>query len=322
MFNCSLIVKDASENYGFVFDSLNPTNRIFLSVRETPSPTSAINKITICEYDLSNNSIEKIYPVATHGLPGNYEDARFFYYKNRLGISYTYKMSITASFLGDDFTITHKDIIPIKHKFSSVEKNWTFVERGNEFFALRNYCPIEVYKVNMKSGGEITPYVKWDWTYSSARLRGGSPPVFLDNKYYMVLHSAVTYQMYMLVVDANTFKPLQISGDSLIRDIKTKFQFPCGLLYDTATSEWIVSLGIDDAKCGIVRFKKDNLLLHNIASVTEDTLFKKYVLRNGIIKDIGESTGADSLLREIGLLREEMTLLRKFIMEGPSKEFL
>ena len=310
MFNCSLVVKDSSSNYTFVFDSSNPLNRVYLSVRETPSLTTIKNSITVCEYDISNNTLNKIYPVVKHGRAGNYEDARFFFYKNQLGISYTYNMSIAASLLNDEFSISQHNILPIIDYFPPIEKNWTFFEKHGELYTIRNYCPLEVYKVNMDAEHCLTPHSKWEWKYGTVQLRGGSPPVLWNNKFFMALHSAHEYQTYMFVIDAETFQPLQISSTALLKDLKTRYQFACGLLYDTHTSEWIISMGIDDVSCGLARFSEKQLLLTDIKPVTENKSFAKYVMKKSIQYDKPPPTDMEILIEEIKHIREELSRIR------------
>jgi hypothetical protein len=313
MYNCSLVVYNkTTDKYSFNYTG-EQSEKVLLMVRESPKIVTS-NSIWILDYDMSKNNVNMATQLTRDTPCATFEDARFFIMNNELSISYTHDLTINISELNRSLGFKSKNIaFFLKEYFPPPEKNWVFTEQDNKLRAIRFYCPMAVYTIDMENK-KIVPHCQWNWSHP-AKLRGGTPPVYHNGKYYMVLHTANTYLMYMFVVDAATFKPLYISSKPLITDIKTKFQFPCGLLHNATKQQWHISLGIDDKECAIATFLEKNLNLEPIRNVEYDMFFNKMIYCTKT-KHISQD---DSIQYELEELKKEVKLLRRMCILDESR---
>ena len=256
MFNCAVIVKHKDGGHSFVLKE--DTDTIIFIYRQTPLE-GTYNSIYMC--DLNKDTMDIIKPITgliTSAKHGCYEDARFFMYKDTMGLSYTFNYTMGISLLQED-KLKLVDL-PF-NKISPIEKNWTFFEHDGLFLGIRFYKPLVIYTIDL-SGSTIIPHKKWVWDIPglSSSIRGGAPPVLVGDRYYIFTHSAVTYHTFLLTIHKDTLKPLEFTPSPLFKDINSKFQFICGAIFDANNYRWILTMGIDDIYCGIVTIFHTDIL--------------------------------------------------------------
>jgi predicted GH43/DUF377 family glycosyl hydrolase len=193
---------------------------------------------------------------------------------------------------GNSFTSDMTGLqIPFKYNVNSCqewEKNWIFFENdGTECFVY-SFVPFIVVNIH----GELIrnqnwmhpmierkqrerscvpryrPDTKWynmeNNSEISFHIRGGCPPVRLEDDLYFFVHTRcmpeTLYNMMVIVVDKN----LRLKGYSDIFDVKTetphKILFPMGAVYDMSSSTWYISCGLDDQEQVIIRIQHEFLL--------------------------------------------------------------
>ena len=253
VFNCSLIVKHADGLHSSIIT--DPTDCLLFMYRETPIVDIENSiKITTLDFD-AHKLIGPIQNIINKAPKGDKEDARFFLFKGLLGISYTDKYTTGLSWLYN--TILDPINLDLTKNFPK-EKNWTFFEHDGELMAIRYYMPLEIYKVDFKTN-RVVLHKKFSWSFSTPyELRGGASPVRKNDKYYLFLHTSVTYKTYVLTLDSTTLTPLEITKNDIF-DIPTKYQFVCGAVFNDLTDSWIVSMGLDDLYCCVTTITQTDL---------------------------------------------------------------
>ena len=254
VFNCSIVVKKANGDFSYTLQDIG--NNVLFMFRQTPFEEPVRNTICLTNLSWLNFTISSpVINLIKDAERGNKEDARFFILKGQLGISYTERGSMGLSW------IVKNTLQPIEMDFSQFpdEKNWVFFEKDAELYAMRYYKPLEIYKIDIENN-EISKVFTWTWDFPTEySLRGGSPPVLYNNKYYVFLHSAKSYKTFVLVLDSETFAPLEFSKDPILDTIPSTIQFICGAVCDTINNRWILSLGLDDAHCCVAKIKFEDL---------------------------------------------------------------
>ena len=273
MFNCAIVAKDLSGNPSFVIKDCSDT--LLFIYRVTPLNV-IINSIYLTKMDIDTYDVDlPVTPVIRNQKKGDKEDARFFIYRGRLGLSYTNKYTMGIAFLTDDNSLEE---IPLPFaEVSSIEKNWTFFEHNGELLAIRFYRPFIIYKIDIQ-GRTIEPYKRWEWEIPKLKhsVRGGAPPVLLGDRYYIFTHTSETYQTQLLTIHAETLMPLEFTPVPLLEAIYSKFQFICGAVFDERKYEWVLSMGLDDLYCAVVTISHTQVLralvpitdLYEIARIT------------------------------------------------------
>jgi predicted GH43/DUF377 family glycosyl hydrolase len=270
MFNPALVVCDPSGNYKFSVDSHN--DQVLFMFRSNPSRNNVINSIYISEIDLSSAALSQMQAIVSSEPMGSFEDARFFLLGRQIGISYTYRYSMAISLLSDYYKIVPNSSTSFLSQFRPTEKNWTFFEHcgpggiGNQFLAIRTYHPLEIYSVDSKTK-HLTLAHQFNWQLPKQlrqlRLRGGAPPVKVGDQYYILLHTAITYRMYILVVDAASLTPKSISSRPIL-DTTAPIEFPCGMLYNSMADSFVISIGFNDTVSGIYTIRRDAIMYLNV----------------------------------------------------------
>ena len=254
VFNCAILVKKANGDFTYTLNDIG--DNILFMFRQTPMVEPILNSISFTNVSWLNFTISSpVSCLMKDAARGDKEDARFFIFKNQLGISYSEKGSMGLSW------VVKNTLQPIDLDFSNFpnEKNWVFFEKDAELYAMRFYNPLEIYKVDLENK-EFTKVFSWGWEYPiEHQLRGGSPPVLYNNKYYVFLHSAVTYKSYVLVLDPDSFSPLEFSESPLLENIPSTKQFICGAVCDKINNRWLLSLGLDDTYCCVAKIKFEDL---------------------------------------------------------------
>lgn len=258
MFNPSLIVKDINNNFSYNITSYN-TNNIYMSYRECPYKYNN-NSTVISKINIQNSTIINSNYLFMHNNIGYNEDARFFIYNGNIYISNTYNYNMNIILLDNDLMFKEQ-IMTFTNTYEK-EKNWTFFEKEGKLYSIRYYLPLEIYEINLENK-IITKIFSYNWINNildnNVQLRGGASPIKKDNELYIFLHSSYTYEIYTLVIDYNTFKPLKYTSESLFKDIHTQIKFVCGALYNIITNKWVLSVGIDDMYSALFTISDDEL---------------------------------------------------------------
>jgi hypothetical protein len=258
MFNCAAICRSVDGSWSFHLK--DDTDTVYFIYRQTPV-SADINSIYLTTLDIDNAKLLTLPAKAlvTNAERGDKEDARFFLHNGLVGLSYTDKFTMGLSWLDRDMNL---DVIKMPFgEISKLEKNWTFFDHKDRFLGIRFYRPLVFYDIDIDAKS-IVPYKKWEWDMSDLfnEVRGGAPPVLVGDRYYIFTHTAKSYLTQVLTIDAETLEPLEFTPEVLFPMLDTKFQFICGALFDERRYEWVLSLGIDDLYCGIIKLSHTLLL--------------------------------------------------------------
>jgi hypothetical protein len=256
MFNAGLIV-DSNGTYDYHICS--DDDSIYMLYRECPF-TYDKNAAILCNIDINTLVTSDFKDICEYTDIGNYEDIRFLIFKGELYISYTHHMNMKIS----KFSIETGDITDVDISFDEFpkEKNWTFFENNGVLYGIRYYSPLQIYIIDLEQNS-IRLYSTYEWKFnhpcSLIQLRGGAPPILLNGKYYVFLHSSVTYYIYAMTFDAVTFQPLSYTPEPLFNEIESYVKFTCGALFDERNQEWNVCFGVDDLECAIGKISLEEL---------------------------------------------------------------
>jgi hypothetical protein len=196
------------------------------------------------------------------------EDARLFTYDQKLYASVTrlhydvfrsalYKQAIVP--LENDQTRPTAIESSLNDYVSKrqMEKNWQFFQIGAKKYAIYSVQPFVVFEL---AGDDLKPVRKvtdFKWTTPGIQMRCGTPPVWVRDRFFMVVHSK-DYKMYAVTLDASlnvvgyTKKPLIDCPGHYI-------QFPCGLVYDERTDVFLISMGINNKQVAVLKIAKSYL---------------------------------------------------------------
>ena len=162
-----------------------------------------------------------------------------------------------------------------------LEKNWTFFEEfpGGRLLAIYSITPHRVLEFSLAGDGDV-PFeeiarVEWStdgYPASHGGLRGGAPPYFADDRFWVFCHSVhdgvdgyryapsvyCFQQEYPFAPSAKPKTPLRIASPSgatrtyaRLNPAVGEVVYPCGSARDGA--RWLISCGINDEQCAIAR---------------------------------------------------------------------
>lgn len=148
-----------------------------------------------------------------------------------------------------------------------IQKNWQFFSHEKELHFVYWYQPFQVVK-----GKEVFTHEKPAMAWPYGELRGGTPPVRIDDLYFTFFHSRIEsgrakYFMGAMAFEAKApFKPVKMTPSPLLAATNKEpglswaptTVFPCGSIYKEG--RWCVSLGVNDLNCGLVDYQHDDLL--------------------------------------------------------------
>lgn len=148
------------------------------------------------------------------------------------------------------------------------EKNWLWFQSDGDLQCVYTLEPMRVFSIrNGDQASESVPIKHWRF----GRIRGGSPPVRIDDEFLLFFHSSRPwvdeygrgrrrYYMGALTMTVRppfrltsiTPNPLLIGSHHDIRELSSPLVvFPCGAkLIDNA---WLVTMGINDERCGWIK---------------------------------------------------------------------
>lgn len=153
------------------------------------------------------------------------------------------------------------------------EKNWPWFFHEDRLHLLYQANPWEVYQFGTRWDERVThtaPGLQWDY----GEIRGGTPPVRVDDLYWTFFHSSVPwegayrrYYMGALAFEVKApFNPVRITKVPMLagsahdrwNNRKPPCVFPCGAVLRDNT--WLVTYGVNDLNCGWVEIPHNDLL--------------------------------------------------------------
>lgn len=167
-----------------------------------------------------------------------------------------------------------------------LEKNWTLFENSSIFYAIYSVNPHRILTFSLTESNDdiiFEDVISHPWNteaYSAhyGQLRGGAPPVLVDDKYYNFCHSlyyigqALHYAVSVYVFSAHApFLPLiaplkilelpnPLGTDTRLPRLNTavtQVNYPCGAQFED--NNFIISYGINDELCMISVIPYDNV---------------------------------------------------------------
>lgn len=208
-----------------------------------------------------------------------YEDARAFYlpHLNQVGVSVcTFKWHgdrqwtgaiQMLGFFNQDWDCKVNHYVPFENNALSLEtvpreryqKNWLFWLRDKTMMLLYKSDPWTVAMFGNRWDDRKT-FVNEGAKWSLGEIRGGTPPVLVDDRYYTFFHSSMpwrgNYRRYFAGVIAFSAEPpfevLSVSQEPLLtgsqqsrwEQRKPLCVFPCGAVIRNGT--WLVTMGSND----------------------------------------------------------------------------
>ena len=165
------------------------------------------------------------------------------------------------------------------------EKNWQFFDFDGKMHCVYSITPHVILRVGEGGICHTAAFseseIDWKW----GEMRGGTPPILVDDRYYSFFHSSfrdgalVCYVMGCYSFEATPpFKILSVSTVPLLRPgledrpstchPELAAVFPCGSWF--RERQWLVSYGYHDSVCRIIELDHDRVL-NNMAEVNQHT---------------------------------------------------
>lgn len=279
-FNGSMFVKFGTKVSSIIPKDCNDDYEIWCIYRTTPSLRECMASdlrftrvcLDTCKADLSTNV------ALTENV--SKEDPRVFCCGKRLMVTYSHVVDkrirnmrihiqgVVCDASKVEFPKIHDLEFDLNCR-APLQKNWTFFEDCGVILLLYNVMPLEIFIwKNTDLSTEVTmqkcyPLIERTWQHPlkpGLRLRGGCPPIRVDNFLYVFTHS-IDYEVYCMKVDPTIFHVIGVSKEAILpnRGNKKDIHFPCGAIYDENDETFYVSLGIDDVKLGYFSISKDEL---------------------------------------------------------------
>lgn len=279
-FNGSIFIRYKNDDDSVYFSNyldVTKNHEIYCVYRSTPTriqcfdSTLCISKICLQEYTAS--SLIKLYE---HHMK---EDPRVFCMNDKILVTYSevierirrLVIKLHGTVYDKDFNKLYTIDFTELNKYSIIQKNWTFFEEHNITHVLYNVMPLEIYLWDKEKA--FYNIIKRKWSHplnESLILRGGCPPIKIDDLYYVFIHST-NYEIYCMILDCYYFSITKVTKIPIIenRGKKLDIHFPCGAIYDN--KDFIISCGIDDENLALITISKeyiDSLMI----DVTDNSL--------------------------------------------------
>lgn len=253
-FNGSIIIKK-DNNYIHVVDSLENTEiiNVFRMSRQPSTASSLCAKKITKDGECRGDAIEIIT---------QYEDPRLFSFKDELYVSATFLHYISGNLttkikilkLSNHFKILESRLIEVgKNSLSNPEweKNWLFFAHMDKLVFIYTLCPFVVYSAD----GQLIQYQEWSWPHD--HIRGGTPPILVNNNYYMFAH-AKSWNGVIRIVVIQFDLSLTITRMSPILSNLDCFEivYPSGCIFVGEENRFYVTCGIEDREQYILFFSK------------------------------------------------------------------
>lgn len=172
------------------------------------------------------------------------------------------------------------------------EKNWLWFEPSpGEFHFVYSTGP--VHQVVRYGKGAQTAYDAPGLAWRYGHIRGGTTPVLFDGLYWSFFHSSIDineepprrryYMGAYAFVPEPPFAPVCMTSQPILAGSEADLRersaplcvFPCGLLLEGRGTErptWLVSLGVNDCSCALLRVPHAELMLRMDSVLGEPTL--------------------------------------------------
>jgi hypothetical protein len=220
------------------------------------------------------------------------EDCRLFHYKNELWISYTEldkgrwddnrsrdicQCHAKLCFDGSRYYSEQSQRTEYGKNKSGIEKNWTYFDYNGEMWVCYNPAKNEFIRVNPYGNDVLETRVgEKEIFYQYGHLRGGTPPVWIEDKkrYLSFFHGSSAnewllrrYYMGALLIDPETMKITDISEKPLVfGSAKEEFcgngngmcVFPMGKI--RKGDNWVVSCGINDTYNALITISNEKVM--------------------------------------------------------------
>jgi hypothetical protein len=171
----------------------------------------------------------------------------------------------------------------------AIEKNWMLFESGGDCHAVYSINPHRILRFSLQGSDAIvcTPVAATAWVDDCyqpgwGELRGGTPPQRVDNCFHSFCHSvhgpsgAYVYSAAAYSFSAEfPFAPVQVpmrplaiavpaqlhsSSQERLNKVVREVVYPAGAVFDQG--QWIVSLGVNDQYCALLRISGADLAAH------------------------------------------------------------
>jgi hypothetical protein len=270
-----------------VVENITPETRVLLMFRRSFShwgPCDIVAVYLSGEFHASKD-VSGVYVSSADGsqAPSNWlglpwrEDPRLFSVRDGLGVSYSvvcaydrgtigYKIWQRQGYMLLDRGLTPlvTDVfVPINRNLGfptapHYEKNWGFFSVASHLFVLYSVQPFVVYNVTT-APVKLTD-VEWSLGSVDVSMRGGAPPVLVDDHWYAFVHTHnVRYSTFVVQFSNFDFQPIAVSMAPVMLT-SSDLVFACGALFVTVERAWYVSLGVDDRFMQIVKISHANIL--------------------------------------------------------------
>lgn len=222
--------------------------------------------------------------VAVEGLRGlHQEDPRLFIHDGKLHLAYS-----VARYPAHGFWGCHMELAQLKKtkagwkaafhyplnlgaNRADKEKNWQFFSRNGSLCCVYKIVPHVIFDIaeGTARGFEYQP----PWRIGTPH--GGTPPVSVDGFWFSFFHAwqensdhARLYHLGAYAFDDGgkvtgmTQVPLLSASEAngfVFNTKKVKWHplvvFPCGAVFDEKEREWLISFGVNDSYCALMRLK-------------------------------------------------------------------
>jgi mannosyltransferase OCH1-like enzyme len=234
--------------------SLMPTDEIFLVFRSVPKhlrgtdfPLSDLGGLRITKDALV---YQKLF-TGTSDL--SLEDPRFFLHKGTVSVACAgmNSKSRTVQMVLRNL----QNSTQTKFSFGKEwEKNWTFFTTPSGETRILYHCtPVTVYDLELKT------VIVNSWSHPSVKLYGGSPPLWVGDRYYVFCHSRdekCQYNIYVLTLSAD-FEVLGYTEQGLLQKNYDEIYFVTDAIF--MYGHFYLLMGINDRNLAFWRISKEGI---------------------------------------------------------------
>ena len=252
-FNASLIVKHANGNFSNTI--VHHTDKVYMLFNNL-----LFTRKFACQLDYHTYDIQDCQWLRLHL---HLHDGRMFNVNGSLYISFTNideNLVQKQSIYDVGKNVVYLPKFNYNHGKFLKEKNWQFFTQNQRVYMIYTINPFAVYEIN-KTNFEVIRQVKNESLDTKEKLRCSVPPVFVNDRYYMVIHSK-QYMIYVMTFDTH-FNVIAVSSNPLCDNddglCKYSIYFPCGMIFDTNTNTFLISMGINDMTIGLMKFSKKEI---------------------------------------------------------------
>lgn len=258
-FNASLIVKKANGIFSNIIN--NNDDKVYMIFNNLLFTRKFACQVDYNTYDIQNCQWLRFH-IYLH-------DGRMFNVNGKLYISFT-KLDDNLVHKQSIYDVEKNIVYLPSFNYNSgkfrKEKNWQYFQQDKRLYMIYTITPFMVYEVDI-SNFEVIRNVKNEILNDKDKFRCSSPPIFVKDRYYMVIHSK-NYRMFIMTFDKK-FNVIDISSTPLCDTdngiCKYSIYFPCGMIYENKSDTFLISMGINDMTIGLMKYSKkeiDDILMN------------------------------------------------------------